>query len=335
MKMNDIILNMNENKNQKRLIFKAIFVGGLVLFSIICFSILNYNYDSLSRYPYTDVKSREIIKKYLAKPEIDYIIEYSIAPNVFISFIQEDGFNIYHAHDYKKLSEIAWDQSPSKIVTIVEKTIGKYEVEELISYLDHYSFDELYDWILNGDRYVESAILVKDAASLLAYVDEVHTISKRVPYKLQKLEIISAISGQDIYLDAAAAIPLMSLFENINQTIPHENGRGGLEIIDGYVSYQNQEKRYQTYPDRFEAPGHCDNQLGLSVDLSVNGILDSSFSVTEQSQWLREHAYQYGFILLDKSQSENHYRFIGIDRATELYFQGIDFKTYQAQNNAF
>ena len=119
---NDIIENMStvkllDEKPRKR--WTAIFVGVVVSIAITCISIMNIHYDELARYPYKDERSRELIKEYKNKEEIDYIIEYSIAPNVFISFIQADDFNIYHATEYKKLSEVMWMESPEHIVEMV------------------------------------------------------------------------------------------------------------------------------------------------------------------------------------------------------------------------
>ena len=90
---------------------KHIFVCSLIFIAIICLTIMNIKYDRLSRYPYQEKEAREIIDKYLSDEEIEYIIEYSIAPNVFISFIDVDGFNIYHASEYKELSKLRWQNT--------------------------------------------------------------------------------------------------------------------------------------------------------------------------------------------------------------------------------
>ena len=87
----------NDPKKLKR--GRRLFVISLLVVSLLSIAWMNTKYDSLSRYPYTDQKSRQLIKKYLNKSEIEYIIEYSIAPNMFIAYIQEDGFNIYHASE--------------------------------------------------------------------------------------------------------------------------------------------------------------------------------------------------------------------------------------------
>ena len=76
---------------KKRNRWSAVFVSSLLIFSLVCFGLMNTRYDALSRYPYTDRRSRELIKQYLTKQEIDYIIEYSIAPNMFVAYIREDG----------------------------------------------------------------------------------------------------------------------------------------------------------------------------------------------------------------------------------------------------
>ena len=166
---NDIIEDMStvkllDEKTRKR--WTAIFVGVVVCIAITCISIMNIHYDELARYPYKDERSRELIKEYLNKEEIDYIIEYSIAPNVFISFIQADDFNIYHATEYKKLSEVMWMESPEHIVEMVEKTRNAMDIDTLARYLEHYTFNDI-------DRVCES---------LSKYKVQIN----KLPFELQK-----------------------------------------------------------------------------------------------------------------------------------------------------
>ena len=329
-----------------------IFMIFMVVFSMCCVGFMNYNYDSLSRYPYKDETSRNLIKEYLNKEEIDYIIEYSIAPNVFISFIKEDGFNIYHAAEYKKLSEYAWEESPADIVHIVEETRDSMDIDTLIVYLTHYSYDAVDDWFENGDSYSPDSKLIEYAGYMDAYLDDAHAVGIRKPLTLQVLneEIPSQRTG-DILVDASVQQPLIDLCGNIETELGSSKACAGLVVATGYISYDEQVIRYQNAVEKYGEdsavkyepyPGHNEHQLGMAIDFSVDGILDESFARTEQSQWLAANAWKYGFVndrndydtsITNKIAQSYHYRFIGIELAASLHAKGLTFAQYAEQES--
>lgn len=329
-----------------------VFVVFMVIFSLTCMAFMNYNYDSLSRYPYKDTNSRKLIKEYLNKEEIDYIIEYSIAPNVFISFIKEDGFNIYHAAEYKKLSEYAWEQTPANIVHIVEETRDTMDTDTLIVYLTHYSYDAVDDWFEHGDDLSPGSTLVEYAGYMDAYLDDVHTVGIRKPMTLQKLnDAVPTDSSQDILVDVSLQQPLSDLCSGIQDALGSTNACAGLNIKEGYISYDDQKVRYANAVEEYGEdsavkyepyPGHSEHQLGLAVDFGVSGITDDSFAKTEQSQWLASNAWKYGFVntwndydtdITNKISQPYHYRFIGIELAATLHSEGITFAQYAEQES--
>lgn len=76
-------------------------------------------------------------------------------------------------------------------------------------------------------------------------------------------------------------------------------------------------------------PGHSEHQLGIAVD--INGVTYDVYS------WLMENSYKYGFIFRypgDKTQITGvaeevwHYRYVGVEAATEMYEQGICLEEY-------
>ena len=182
--MSDV--SQTELKHKNRWIF--LFVAGVGLLAFYCILMLNAKYDELSRYPYTDQKSRQLIREHLNEQEIDYIIEYSIAPNMFVAYIQEEGFNIYHASEYKRLSEYAWQEPPAHIVQMVEETIDIMSVDTLIEYLGGYRYDELHDYLVFGDRYAAGTPLLMGAQAVDTYVDEKVTLGIRKPAYLVRLD---------------------------------------------------------------------------------------------------------------------------------------------------
>lgn len=81
-------------------------------------------------------------------------------------------------------------------------------------------------------------------------------------------------------------------------------------------------------------PGTSEHQLGIAVD--INADTDKSTS-DEVYEWLRKNSYKYGFILRYPSDKTDitgtiyepwHYRYVGVEAATEIYMQGICLEEY-------
>lgn len=108
------------------------------------------------------------------------------------------------------------------------------------------------------------------------------------------------------------------------------------------VSESELERRGQWMAARMSAiPGRTEHQLGTAVDLSTDENLyeiDFTFENTRAFVWLQQNAYKYGFVLsytAGPSLQENdpyrynkntgynyepwHWRFIGVELATEFY----------------
>lgn len=319
----------------------AIFVLSIICISITCLSIMNIHYDELARYPYKDERSRTLIKEYLNKEEIDYIIEYSIAPNVFISFIKADDFNIYHSIEYKKLSEVMWMETPDHIVEMVEKTRDYIDIDTLAKYLEHYSFDDIEAYLTKSDVYSENSELVENANFSDVYLDDTHTISTRIPNNLQELNE-QIPSSYTILVNERVQEPLLELCNSINNDIENSNGCGGLVITSGYISYESQKILYEEAKSELgddasrivSKPGHDEHQLGLAIDFTVNGLLDDGFNLSEQAEWLKNHAWEFGFVqTYDESNTDYevesyHYRYVGKDVAKDMHDKGMSFKEY-------
>lgn len=108
-------------------------------------------------------------------------------------------------------------------------------------------------------------------------------------------------------------------------------------IQSGYRSYEYQEELYNKYvfldgielADTYSArPGHSEHQTGLAFDINIT---NDDFQYTDESKWINENAYRYGFILRYPKGKENitgykyepwHLRYVGIELATKLYNDG-------------
>ncbi len=87
-------------------------------------------------------------------------------------------------------------------------------------------------------------------------------------------------------------------------------------------------------------PGASEHQTGLCVDFitaGMGGELNVSFETYEAFTWLSQNAYRFGFILRypkDKTEITGyqyepwHYRFVGREAATDIYFSGLTLEEY-------
>ena len=82
-----------------------------------------------------------------------------------------------------------------------------------------------------------------------------------------------------------------------------------------------------------QIPGRSEHQLGLAVD--ING------GTYEIYTWLQENSYKYGFIfrypggkshLTGTAEEVWHYRYVGVEAATEMYEQDICLEEYLADS---
>lgn len=76
-------------------------------------------------------------------------------------------------------------------------------------------------------------------------------------------------------------------------------------------------------------PGYNEHQLGIAVD--INGATYDLYL------WLQQNSYKYGFIfrypgaktdLTGIAEEIWHYRYVGVEAATEIYQQGICLEEY-------
>ena len=81
-------------------------------------------------------------------------------------------------------------------------------------------------------------------------------------------------------------------------------------------------------------PGTSEHQLGIAVDINADGVHSTGDEVYE---WLEQNAYKFGFIRRyppDKTEITGianepwHYRYVGIEAAAEIHYQGICLEEY-------
>ena len=81
-------------------------------------------------------------------------------------------------------------------------------------------------------------------------------------------------------------------------------------------------------------PGTSEHQIGLGVDINADGVHSTG---EEVYAWLKQNSYKFGFIRrypADKTEITGvisepwHYRYVGIEAATEIENQGICLEEY-------
>lgn len=109
----------------------------------------------------------------------------------------------------------------------------------------------------------------------------------------------------------------------------------GYIITSGYRSYEKQQQVFaESEPGYAQKPGCSEHQTGLCFDVTVES---NDFESTPQYSWLSVNAHKYGFIqrypankskITGISYEPWHYRFVGIDAATEIYNKNITLEEY-------
>lgn len=109
-----------------------------------------------------------------------------------------------------------------------------------------------------------------------------------------------------------------------------------LYVKSSYRSYRTQKTMYQTRLEKMGRddgyvayPGSSDHQTGLGVDVlnyawTKKDGMNAQFALTEEAQWMKEHCFEYGFVIRyaeDKEEATGirfepwHLRYVGKEAA--------------------
>jgi len=164
-----------------------------------------------------------------------------------------------------------------------------------------------------------------------------------IPTNLEKLS-----SGQYLQHDTKIAFEEMKASAKKQGYIIND--------VSGYRSIDSQEELYNFYlssysqklSDTFSSrAGHSEHHTGQAIDItgSFGDILD--FVDTKESKWIKENAYEYGFIIRYPKGYEHitgyksepwHIRYVGTEIATDMIGKGINtleeyYEKYIVYNN--
>ncbi len=105
------------------------------------------------------------------------------------------------------------------------------------------------------------------------------------------------------------------------------------ELFNYYV----EEKGLEYALDCSAKPGHSEHQTGLAVDVEGENKDYDNFEDTKEFSWMKDNAHRFGFILRYPKGKEHitgfkyepwHYRYVGINIATEIYEKNITLEEY-------
>ncbi len=159
---------------------------------------------------------------------------------------------------------------------------------------------------------------------------------------------IVKIKGSDIEAEKMAVDALMTLIR-----AARADGHTGWQVNAGYrsIAYQKELFDSRVYAYRQEGltgqqarakvrqtvadPGTSEHHTGLAFDVAITG--EPSFGATKQAVWLREHCWEYGFILrypADKthitkiSHEPWHIRYVGTEHSFTMRDENLCLEEY-------
>lgn len=270
------------------MVFKrALLVVAIVFIFVLCFTHMNDNFDVLSRYPYQNEENRELIRNNLDDVEIEYIIEFDIAPAYFIEYVTYDGFDIYHIDRYNTIKDADPSLSDKEVVELTEEMIALDLYDEIVELSTCYDVKMLMEFYAD-----DVGGTLACPIELSSRLDDQVGVYRYTPEDLTEKEILD----QKVILRKEAITKLEEMMTKMQDDIADLSS---FVFTHSYVSYDNQASLDGDDVCSSYASGHSDHQLGLAFDYEAD---------EEISSWLSEHAYEYGFVSDGKTF---HLRYIG------------------------
>jgi D-alanyl-D-alanine carboxypeptidase len=197
------------------------------------------------------------------------------------------------------------------------------------------SFEDAIDDISDSVGTLEK--LSKTDKELLQKYSRVYFLSENyVPLRLSEIPEKYILDPKRIYKYHSLALPYLKRLIDRAASKDVE-----LKVSSAYRSFADQTSlkasylwTYGTGSNQFSADqGYSEHQLGTAVDLVVpsNPTLTEAFENTAAFDWLKNNAHKYGYILsYPKGNSYYayepwHWRFVGVDLASDLYDEGKTF----------
>lgn len=249
--------------------------------------------------------------------------------------LSNESINILLKNDYIK--------DITNIISIEYFSEDKFE-----RYINYYNKQELdvetiltYVNIGLDNEYYTNVINIENQESLSVLVNKYNRLqSNYVPANIKKINPKYG-SGS---LREEAAIAFEKMCDAAKKDKIYIYGGSGYRsysyqqnLYDRYVS-QNGKKEADTFSAR---AGFSEHQTGLAMDI-LNHKWDYIDESDKEYTWLINNSYKYGYILRYLKNKEHitgyiyepwHFRYVGIDLATEITKLGITYDEYIAKNS--
>ena len=284
-----------------------------------------------------------------------------------VAYVSEDKCLVPYTFLKRTISEatmtFVYDEATQTIYvrpkyTVYDGDLDNRVMKELLFVTDNF------DVVLpEDDRTEYTYVYAIDVSEYLPSIDteylmlanKKNSIGKYKPSDLTTINCPTA--GNETHsLDRDAAIALYAMMLEMTEAKIND-----AVVTSSYRSYEYQQGLYNDYVAKHMAngmtreeaeayastysarPGESEHQTGLCLDFTtVDKVgtsyeLDESFEDTDAFRWLSKNAYKYGFILRypkDKVDTTGyqyepwHYRFVGRQAASEIYFSGMCLEEY-------
>ena len=153
-----------------------------------------------------------------------------------------------------------------------------------------------------------------------------------------------------VLLHAAARDAFVDMLQAMSKA-----GIGNVKLQSAYRNYSYQQAIYNTKVRELETRGYSsleakakasqsvqpagasEHQLGLALDVSIDGKLTQAFGNTTAGEWLAAHCHEYGFIIRYPSEKTDitqivyepwHLRYVGAPHASVITELGLTLEEY-------
>jgi LAS superfamily LD-carboxypeptidase LdcB len=150
----------------------------------------------------------------------------------------------------------------------------------------------------------------------------------REPARDAYIEMLAAMESEGIY-----GLKLQSAYRTYAYQRAIFEQRAKELAAKGHSSHEAREITARS----IQFPGSSEHQLGLALDVSMNGKLSQAFSETSAGQWLENNCHKHGFIIrYPKAKAEVtdiifepwHLRYVGLPHAQIMHDEGLTLEEY-------
>lgn len=337
----------------------ALLIPIVFIFIIYFGFIKDYEKEKLLKIGYNNIEITTI-RNQLSSEEIKKLSDYSYLSYLTKLITTKDYHNEVLLSYIDYISKLNTSYDINDIVYLVNNGINYPYSEKLINIIHSEYF------ILSRlDRYMaydsdDIRIIIESVNNDNDY--EFYTNTKKADISKENLILVNKFHELDNY-DESKLVTIDPIYSNneggrLNidayeafKKLVEDADKEGYNIRNNYAyrSYDYQKSVYEdyeknggtSYADQYAArPGYSEHQTGLALDVGVaTKYVVGKFGDSKESNWMKEHAHLYGFILRYPEGKENltgysyepwHYRYVGIEAATYIYEHNITFEEYYA-----